>query len=458
MSNLSFRNKIMLLVLVPLFVSSAAITTASVVLIQGYGDNNIISIQHHLKEARKKELNNYTTLAVSSVKHLYDKPTFDNGSREEAKTILKNLVFGEDGYFFVYDYQGINIAHPKKPQLEGKNLYELSDVNGVKIIKELVEAAKSGGNTVSYLWDKPSLGKKVEKLGYAKGLPEWKWMIGTGLYSDDINAAETVLKDELDDNLLFSLILLSSIAVVVLLTTGLVTAKITLHEGRLADKKLKLLNRKYRDIQEEVRGKLAKDIKNTIEIPLENAISSIHDGHVEEIAAELGKVVGNAALLVQDLRPDELDQLGLFVAIKQLTLAYEKKYTSSIRLGLPAYSVRLNPRLETKIYRVVEELLKNAAQHAKAKTIHLRLRKSGSQLHLHYQDDGMGFISGVIDSEHHMGVGLNSIRDQIESENGNINIFSTPNVGTLIRANIPIIETHVSESIVEGDLEYGVSG
>jgi two-component system, NarL family, sensor kinase len=457
MAKLSFRNKIMLLVMCPLIISCGAITAASVILIQGYGDNNILSIQHHLREARKSELKNYTTLAVSSIKHLSGRSFSGKDDRQEATTILKNLQFGEDGYFFVYDYQGVNIAHPKKPQLEGKNLYKLTDVNGVRIIERLINAARSGGDTVSYLWDKPSLGKKVEKLGYAQGLQVWNWMIGTGLYSDDIEAAETALKNELNDNLIFSLVLLSSIALIVLLTTGLVTAKITLHEGRLADKKLKLMNRKYRVIQEEVRGKLAKDIKETIEAPLGKAVAALGKGNTEGLSNQLNAVVQNASQLAHELRPEVLDQLGLSAAIKQLALVHEKKFASKVRLGLPLQSLRLNQRVEIKIYRIAEELLRNAEKHAKSEIIHLRLRNSDDHLHIHYQDDGIGFVADVIDSEHNPGVGLNSIRDQIESENGTLTIHSTLNVGTLFRASIPIEEMQDKKTESRSGLEFEVS-
>lgn len=438
MGQLSFRHKILLLVLLPLLIATISVTAASIILIQAYGDENIDSIQRHLRASRTTELNNYTTLALSSVKHLYTGNDKTSATQEQAKKILKNLQFGDDGYFFVYDYNGVNIAHPKKPQLEGKNLINLEDINGVRIIDALVKAARTGGNSVSYLWDKPSLGRKTEKLGYALGLDDWKWMVGTGIYSDDIEQAEAALKGELNDNLTFSLVLLTSISILILLFTSLLTTRITLTEGKLADKKLKLLNRKYRDIQEEVRGRIASQIRDEIKKPVDLVIQAIPEGSQTEIRTSLEQIARNANEVSHNLRPTTLDQLGLFPALEQLIDSCQTDNKIEIRYSLPAQATRLTEALETKVYRIVEELINNAMQHAKASSVQIRMRITGDTLHLRYQDNGVGFSVEESRSDTTMGVGFSSIHDQIESEDGTFTIFSTRNVGTLIRMSIPI--------------------
>ena len=87
----------------------------------------------------------------------------------------------------MYDYDGTNIMHPINPSLVGKNLIENKSQKGIYYIKDLIEAAKKGGGTVIFDFpkskDDPTL---YDKIGYADGLQEWKWMIGTGVYVDNI--------------------------------------------------------------------------------------------------------------------------------------------------------------------------------------------------------------------------------------------------------------------------------
>ncbi|QNK84115.1 cache domain-containing protein [Aliarcobacter cryaerophilus] len=114
----------------------------------------------------------------------------DNEEKElKAKALneISKIRFGQDGYFFVYDYDGTNIMHPINPSLVGKNLIENKSQKGIYYIKDLIEAAKKGGGTVIFDFpkskDDPTL---YDKIGYADGLQEWKWMIGTGVYVDNI--------------------------------------------------------------------------------------------------------------------------------------------------------------------------------------------------------------------------------------------------------------------------------
>ncbi len=106
---------------------------------------------------------------------------------------ISNIRFGENGYFYIYNYDGVNLMHPIKPHLIGKNLYNLKDKNGVLLIQELIKAAKNSGGYVNFMWDKPSTKELTPKLGYATGLDKWQWMIGSGVYLDDM---EKVLKEK----------------------------------------------------------------------------------------------------------------------------------------------------------------------------------------------------------------------------------------------------------------------
>ncbi|MBI9090995.1 MAG: methyl-accepting chemotaxis protein [Desulfobacterium sp.] len=96
---------------------------------------------------------------------------------------------GDSGYFFIYDSTGINILLPVKPELQGTNMINTKDPNGVYLIKELIKAAKSSsqGGMFQYFWPKPGHDKPVAKLSFAKRFDAWDWNIGTGIYTDDVD-------------------------------------------------------------------------------------------------------------------------------------------------------------------------------------------------------------------------------------------------------------------------------
>ncbi len=100
-----------------------------------------------------------------------------------------------NGYIFVVSYDGDTLMLAPKPQLIGKNYWDLTDPNGVKVVQEERRAAaKPHGDFIYYVWDKPSeqpaSGKKVfnkpsPKVSFVMGIDDWRWMVGSGVYLDD---------------------------------------------------------------------------------------------------------------------------------------------------------------------------------------------------------------------------------------------------------------------------------
>ena len=100
---------------------------------------------------------------------------------------INNIRFGKNGYIFVDDWQGVSIAHGAQPDLIGTDMWGVEDSKGTKTTQSLIAASKKkGGDYVSYWWRKPDTGKECPKIAYAKGVPEWKWCVATGVYLDDI--------------------------------------------------------------------------------------------------------------------------------------------------------------------------------------------------------------------------------------------------------------------------------
>jgi len=114
--------------------------------------------------------------------------TFEDSIKQQILKKLSLVRFGQDGYLFVYDYTGKCIMHPIKPSLVGRNMINLKDKNNVFIIKELISKAKNeNGGFVKYIWHKPSINKDTDKLGFALSISQWNWIVGSGIYIDDID-------------------------------------------------------------------------------------------------------------------------------------------------------------------------------------------------------------------------------------------------------------------------------
>jgi methyl-accepting chemotaxis protein len=80
--------------------------------------------------------------------------------------------------------------HPTHPELDGKDLGDYKDPTGKRIFVEFSDLAKSqGAGYVAYMWPKPGETTPVRKISYVKGFDSWGWVIGTGIYTDDVNAS-----------------------------------------------------------------------------------------------------------------------------------------------------------------------------------------------------------------------------------------------------------------------------
>jgi methyl-accepting chemotaxis protein len=115
-------------------------------------------------------------------------------------TLIRDVRFfpDESGYFFIYE-GSVNFILPIKPELEGKDLINLTDANGLLVIKELEEAVQSGGGYFEYLWDKPGKGNQP-KLSYAQMIPNSPYSIGTGVYIDNIQEKETAILNGMNNH------------------------------------------------------------------------------------------------------------------------------------------------------------------------------------------------------------------------------------------------------------------
>jgi serine phosphatase RsbU (regulator of sigma subunit) len=115
---------------------------------------------------------------------------------------IGKIRYGKNGYLFVDDWEGVVLVHGTQPQLIGKNIWNFEDSKGVKVVQNLIAASKTKtGDFVYYSWKKPDTGEERAKISFSMGIPDWQWMIGTGVYIDDIEKEIAQLQIELDQQL-----------------------------------------------------------------------------------------------------------------------------------------------------------------------------------------------------------------------------------------------------------------
>ncbi len=140
---------------------------------------------------KKNSLQNNIDIAYSISQHYYDEASLGKITEDEAKTKalqdIKSLRYEKTNYFWINDVQPKMIMHPIKPQLDGKDLSNNKDPDGKKLFVEMVDVAKKSGNGfVNYKWSKPGSDIPVNKISYIKLFKPWGWIIGTGMYVDDV--------------------------------------------------------------------------------------------------------------------------------------------------------------------------------------------------------------------------------------------------------------------------------
>ena len=137
-----------------------------------------VNIKERVYEAHK--------IALSIYKQNKDKPKHIISTM--IKDALREIRFNKGrGYFFIYDMEGVNIMHPILRKIEGKNLINIKDNNGMYVIKETINLVKNKKEGfLKWWWSKPDDTKnEYEKIGFSKHFEYFNWFIGTGEYVKD---------------------------------------------------------------------------------------------------------------------------------------------------------------------------------------------------------------------------------------------------------------------------------
>lgn len=153
--------------------------------------------------------------AYGVLEHFYQQQSSGKLNEEQAKSqaidVLKTLRYdNKSNYFWLNDSGPVMLMHVSA-KLTGKNVGDLTDVEGTKIFVEMVKIVKEKGEGfVPYKWNKPGLDKPIQKISFVKGFTPWRWMIGSGTYIDDIDA---IFAEQRNTLLAYALIIIIIIAI-----------------------------------------------------------------------------------------------------------------------------------------------------------------------------------------------------------------------------------------------------
>jgi len=129
---------------------------------------------------------------------------------------IEQVRFGENGYVFVVSYDGTVIMNPAQKFMIGKNVWNIEDSNGIKFIQQGRKRVENpDGGFIEYLWEKPSTSALSPKISYMKGIKDWQWMIGAGLYVDDIQTVISNKKLKLQDEIIKQILIIFIISLFV---------------------------------------------------------------------------------------------------------------------------------------------------------------------------------------------------------------------------------------------------
>jgi two-component system NarL family sensor kinase len=448
---LTYGQKLFLLASLPLVLAVSAIALLVAVQARTLADREIAGLETQLIEAKKRELKNYLTQARNGFYFIYGSAAPDDeAAKRQVMQILAAMIYGDEGFFFVYDYDGTNLVSPRQTDLINKNHWELTDSEGTKVVQELIYTARSGAGYVEHLWPKPSTGEEARMITYVTSFPSWRWAVGTGVFIDDVLATVAAARAEVEARVRRTFLWIGAItasALVLVFLSGLV---INIRERRLADAKLKQLTQRVLDAQEEERGRVARELHDGIsqilvgvKYAFDIARRRLETGDprasdtLNKGAENLGQAIQEVRRISRDLRPGVLDDLGLGPALKTLTDDFRTRTGIDTRFETVVFRNRLSQDSKIALYRIAQEALTNVERHSGATEVTLDLRGHRSGATLRIADNGHGLAEGKARSKDPAGIGLRNMQERMEQLGGTLRVLSSRS-GCVVEAQVPL--------------------
>jgi methyl-accepting chemotaxis protein len=179
LQNVKISTKLLLISLTALF-ALAGVTTSL-----------LLSLRNSMLEEKHRLVKSAVETAYGIIQHYHglsdEKQIAEDEAKKRALDAVRTLSYGGSEYFWINDMQPVVLMHPVKSELNGKNVADVKDPQGKPIFTEFVRTVNERSEGfVDYLWPKPNHDQPVPKVSYVKGFRPWGWVIGSGLYVDDV--------------------------------------------------------------------------------------------------------------------------------------------------------------------------------------------------------------------------------------------------------------------------------
>ncbi len=309
---MKLKGKLIALVTTGLVALGIGIIIVTVLTLESRGKNELANNRAMLVNEKKEKLKNLVQVAIDGIRQIQERK--DGLSESEKQQAAKNLVaalrFNEADYFWINDLYPRMVLHPITPEMAGEDLSGRTDSNGEHFFVKMVDICKaSGSGFVSYSWPKPGLKKPVPKLSYVQMYKTWDWIVGTGIYIDDIDAAISAQEKKLSEELNSQIIKL----VIITLFICLAVAGITVFVSSRLTKPLLNMNSILKDISEG-QGDLTKRIRISSKDEI-GEIAQSFDRFMDNLHSMISEIMANSKKLTSS--SDEFS--NIFKSIDQST-------------------------------------------------------------------------------------------------------------------------------------------
>jgi methyl-accepting chemotaxis protein len=154
---------------------------------------SIVTLRNSVEAEKQLKTRHVVETAYGVLEHYHrlsvDGKMSEADAKTEAISAIESMRYEDKDYFWINDMHPTMIMHPFNPALNGKDLSEYKDPEGTKLFVDFVDIVKKqNAGFVHYLWPKPGAQKPVRKVSYVKGFAPWGWIIGSGIYLDDVDA------------------------------------------------------------------------------------------------------------------------------------------------------------------------------------------------------------------------------------------------------------------------------
>lgn len=443
-------------------------------------------------------------------------------TKQELLEEITKIAYGKNGYFFVNNLQGTILAHGDQTELVGTSIWDYEDSYGTKVFQELLKATeKPNGAFCRYWWRMPETGNERPKIAFAMAIPEWNWLIGTGLYIDDVDAEVISMQNHIRkqsmQEIIFVILIASAIIILVYLLLGILfralrrDLELFNHNFTLAaqqnvqidENKIKFVEllRIAKNANRMLREKEQSE-EERLRLKKLESVGVLAGGIAHDFNNLLTSIVGNIDLVKKSLSPDDsiakeyINQAesamesARKLAMQLLTfskggapikkvISLHKELITCAEFSLRGANIKLETNVPSdllpveadlaQIHQVISNLVINAQQAMPdGGTIFLAAENKGKDcISITVRDQGCGIPADILDNifdpyfttkDQGSGLGLASCHAIIQKHGGTIDVKSTPDKGTVFTIILPASQKPLESETVEQHMPSASQG